>query len=203
MNINPLLDYIARYESGGDYNIVWSGIRKADHPPKKLTEMTIGEVLDWQDSIDARYMSEAAGRYQVMEDTLRGVVDEMGLSRNQKYDEGTQDSIAIHLLRRRGLRAYLAGEILAEKFANSIAKEWAGMPLVTGPKRGRSYYAGDGLNRTHAKPDEFLKAVIAVKQPNKPFYRPDVEPPEQGGGLSKSPTLIARIIDAIRRIFGR
>ena len=73
IDCKPLLDFIANAEHGGhpDYNAVWGGIKAKDRPPKKLVEMTIGEVLDWQDMIDPHYKSEAAGRYQIMEDTLR------------------------------------------------------------------------------------------------------------------------------------
>lgn len=159
--VRPLLELIASGESNGDYNIVWGGIRSYDRPKKPLVEMTVQQVLDWQDFIDRKYMSEAAGKYQIMEDTLRGllhVVDPDDL-----YDEETQDKLAVALMRRRGLDRYLSDEMSIWSFGNSLAKEWASLPVVSGRKRGSSYYAGDGLNKAHIDVDDFLKALRAIK----------------------------------------
>lgn len=169
MSIDTLLDFIAEFESGGDFNIVWGGIKAADRPDRKLAkrlvEMTIGEVLAWQDSIDARYQSEAAGKFQIMEDTLRGLYRDAGLRLDDLFDAAGQRALAIQLLRRRGLDDYLAGLISAQSFANNLAKEWASLPVVSGPKKGRSYYSGDGLNKSHVSVDAFLAAVQAAKSP--------------------------------------
>lgn len=174
-HIKPLLDFISKPESGGDYNIVWGGIKSKDGPPKQLTTMTIGEVLDWQDRIDPFYPSEASGAYQIMEDTLRGLYTSAGLTVSHLFNEANQDKLATRLLKRRGLDDYLAGEISAHKFANSLAKEWASLPVVTGEKKGRSYYAGDGLNKSHVKVDDFMEAVqsirgrVVIPDTDKPF----------------------------------
>lgn len=165
MNTKTLLDFIGKPESGGNYNIVWGGIKAKDRPPKRLVTMRIGEVLDWQDSIDARYQSEAAGKYQIMEDTLRPLYKEAGLTLNDLFNEPNQDRLAEALLIRRGLKKYLTGIWSTEQFANELAKEWASLPVVSGPKKGRSYYAGDGLNKSHVSVVDFLRAVESVKIP--------------------------------------
>lgn len=180
MTTKRLRDFIARYESGGDYNIVWGGIRKADHPPRPLVTMTIRDVLAWQDRIDPKYNSEAAGKYQVMEDTLRGIYTKAGLFGHSLFDEENQDRLADALLRRRGLDRYLSGSITTEEFANAIAREWASMPVVTGPNRGRSYYAGDGLNKAHAGVSEFLAAVRSVRGQRGSYDGIEVTPPARG-----------------------
>lgn len=190
--VKPLLDFIKWPESRGDYNIVWNGIKGADRPAKLLTQMTIGEVLDWQDKIDPFYMSEAAGAFQIMEDTLRGMYQSAGFSRDTLFNEKTQDALAVHLLKRRGLDDFMSGEINATKFANSLAKEWASLPVVSGPKKGLSYYSGDGLNQSHVDVLPFLEVVNAIKAPEAP---PAVEVPPQG--------LFARLADIIATIFGR
>lgn len=192
MNLKPLLDFIAKYESNGDYNIVWGGIKPKDRPPKPLTSMTVREVLNWQDSIDLLYMSEAAGRYQILEDTLRDLVDQGKVQPTAVFDEKTQDQLAIALLNRRGLQRWLANEITASKFANNIAREWASMPVVNGPKRGRSYYAGDGLNMAHASVADFLIAVIKTKEPP-PTAQPE---PKPTGGI------LAAFFNALIAFFG-
>ena len=145
-----LLDFIGEHESGNDYNRVWGGIKRKDRPPKLLTKMTIGEVLAWQDRIDPHYPSEAAGKYQIMEDTLRGLYVSAGFMPVSLFDEQTQDGLAMRLLVRRGLYDFINLIISTEKFANSLAREWASLPCVSGPKKGRSYYAGDGLNKSLA-----------------------------------------------------
>ena len=168
MNMKPLLDFIAKPESGGDYNIVYGGIAQKHRPKQPLVTMTIAEVLAWQDGIDALYPSEAAGRYQIMEDTLRGLWPEAGMTLLSLFNEAGQDKLATTLLRRRGLVAYMEGKISAEEFANRLAMEWASLPVVTGPKKGSSYYSGDGLNKSHVSVEAFLAAVRAVKDAPKP-----------------------------------
>lgn len=161
--MKQLLDFIAQHESRGDYNIVWGGIKKQHRPKKPLVTMTIAEVLAWQDGIDPLYQSEAAGRYQIMEDTLRKLYVQAGMSDQDLFDEAGQDRLAVQLLKQRGLDKYLAGQITAETFANNLAKEWASLPCVSGPKKGRSYYDGDGLNKAGVDVAPFLSAVKAIK----------------------------------------
>jgi len=190
MNVKPLLNFIAKPESGGDYNIVYGGIKKQDRPKRPLTTMTVDEVLAWQDRIDRFYPSEAAGRYQIMEDTLRKLAPEAGIPGSALFNEETQDALAMQLLLRRGLEKYLAGKMSAEAFANELAKEWASLPVVTGEKKGRSYYAGDGLNKSHVSVDAFMAAVRAVKD------SPSPEPAPQPSAKPK-PTPVGGLVGAV------
>ncbi|SLN74721.1 hypothetical protein ROJ8625_04086 [Roseivivax jejudonensis] len=195
----PLLNFIAQPESGGDYNIVWGGI-KSKHRPRQLTSMTIGEVLAWQDSIDPLYMSEAAGKYQILEDTLRGLYRDAGMSVTDMFDEGGQDRLATTLLFRRGYQDYLQGKLSLEKFCNSLAKEWASLPVVTDVRRGtrvvrkgQSYYAGDSLNKAHVSVGDFMDAVRKAKQA--PAPEPAQEVPSQG--------IWAALVSFFLSIFGK
>lgn len=165
--LGGLLNLIGKHESGGDYNRVYGGIRSADRPPRQLTTMTVQEVLDWQDSIDPRYPSEAAGKYQFMEDTLRDMVRAGKVSPNARFDARTQDRLAVLKMDERGLGRYQSGQITGEQFAHSLSKEWASLPAITRDKRGRaargqSYYAGDGLNRSSVGISDFLGAVRSI-----------------------------------------
>jgi hypothetical protein len=175
---SPLLDFIGNKESEG-YDDFWGGINNPrDYPPKKLTEMTIQEVLDWQESIDRIYNSEASGRYQFMEDTLRGYNNDSsggpgnplyaraGLGAGDMFSPINQDKMALVLIEARGLTRFLNGDISREQFANNLASEWASLPLVTGPNAGRSRYAGDGLNRSLTSVQEFLSVIDQVKSNN-------------------------------------
>lgn len=164
-SIDPLLAFIRQHESRNNYDCIWSGIKKSDYPSKPLTQMTVREVLDWQHRIDHQYRSEAAGAYQIMEDTLRELMDsaaahELRLSVTDPFDAMEQDKLATLLLRKRGLTLYAAGwNLSAERFCFNLAKEWASLPLVSGPRKGHGYYDGDGMNQSNADPDEFLKIV--------------------------------------------
>ncbi|MGB1214960.1 MAG: hypothetical protein ACPG4X_16450 [Pikeienuella sp.] len=168
-DLTPLLEFIAQPESGGDFNIVWGGIRQ-HHRPKQLTTMTIGGVLSWQDSIDHLYRSEAAGKWQILEDTLRGLYRAAGMRLDDLYDEKGQTQLATALLYRRGLSEYLDGTIGTDKFAQSLSKEWASLPCITFDRQGReavgqSYYAGDGLNKAHVSIADFRAAVRSIREP--------------------------------------
>jgi muramidase (phage lysozyme) len=176
----PILALIRRNESEGAarsqgvasaYDVVWSGIKPDDRPQSPLTHLTVARVLWWQDVIDSIYMSEAAGAYQFLEDTLRGLnFDPAAL-----FDEKTQDGLALQLLDRRGWAKCEAGAMSVEDFADNLAREWASLPVVRaqkGQKRavkaGQSFYAGDGLNKAHATPADVLEAIHAALQTDPP-----------------------------------
>jgi hypothetical protein len=172
----PLLDFIGNKESEG-YDDISGLVSRALYPAKQLTAMTIQEVLDWQESIDQSQLSEASGRYQIMEDTLRGFNNELGLgggtnslyaraglSAGDLFSPENQDKMAIVLLEGRGLSKFLAGTITREQFANNLASEWASLPLVTGPNAGRSKYAGDSAgNRSLTSANAVLSVIDQVK----------------------------------------
>jgi len=171
----PLLDFIGNKESQG-YDDISGLVSQYRYPGKSLTSMTIQEVLDWQESIDRFQLSEASGRYQIMEDTLRGYNNDSatgpgnplytraGLSGGSMFSPENQDKLAIVLLEQRGLNRFLTGEITREDFANNLASEWASLPLVSGPNTGRSKYSGDRAgNVALTTVQEFLNAIDAVK----------------------------------------
>ena len=209
--MKTLLDFIAAHESEGAarklgisaYDVVWGGIKAKDRPPRPLTSMTIAEVLAWQDSIDPFYQSEAAGRYQIMEDTLRGLWAEAGMRSTDLFDRAGQDKLAVALLNRRGLSGYLSGALTAETFANNLAREWASLPVVSGPKKGKSYYAGDGLNAAGVSVAPFLAAVRGIRA-EPPSPDPVTKAPAAPPAVEvPAPTGWAAIIAAIMRLFRR
>ena len=161
-----LLDFIGALESSG-YDDYYRDV--AESPPRRLTTMTVGEVLDWQDSIDARSRSEAAGRYQIMEDTLRGLVDEGVVSENTLFNAATQDALALHLLQRRG---WDPARTDLTRLGDAIAHEWAALPVCSGLRAGRSAYDGlagntarttcEAWQRVLANPDDPLAVADAI-----------------------------------------
>ena len=195
MNLEPLLSLIQAHEAPKGFNQVYGGIKQKDLPPRPITQMTVDQVLAWQDSIDRFYPSEAAGGFQIMEDTLRDMKDHGIVPGSALFDAATQKALAKHLMRKRGLGDYAAGIISAEKFCNELAKEWASLPVVVPVQRvtrskagkitkkwtvpvGASYYAGDGLNKAHVTPEAVLAAVKAIQAPT-PATRPNIAPTPQ------------------------
>ena len=176
----PILNLIVKNESLGAvrvqrvasvWDVVWGGIKPEDRP-KKLSAMTVARVLWWQDKIDSRYMSEAAGAYQILEDTLRGLqYDPKAI-----FNKETQDALALQLLDRRGWARCENGKMTPEAFGNQLAMEWASLPVITGPKRGRSHYAGDGLNAAHETPQAVLTAIHAALNEEPAPAEPEAEP---------------------------
>ncbi|MDP7142051.1 MAG: hypothetical protein QF692_09810 [Alphaproteobacteria bacterium] len=146
-----LLDLISEHESGGSYTIIYGG-RHVD-----LTEMTVDEVLRFQEAtVASGSPSSAVGRYQIIHKTLDGLKDEMGLRGDEPFDEAMQDRMATVLLNRRGYDDYLSGEIGDAEFMRNLSQEWASLPKDMG---GRSYYAGDGLNKALTSPEAVLAAM--------------------------------------------
>ncbi len=166
MNLGPILALIRKLEARGDYNIVWAGIAAKDRPKRPLTQMTVGEVKAWQSGIRRKgYASTAAGAYQFISKTLAAAARAEGIPDTAVLDADLQDRLAVHLMRGRGLDDYVAGRKSVEAFCNDLAKEWASLPLVSGPNKGRSFYAGDGLNSALTPVEPFMTAVAAIRWP--------------------------------------
>jgi hypothetical protein len=161
--LKPLLDFIGNIESSG-YDTILNQVSRSDYPAQSITSMTIREILNWQNSIAGKYPSEAVGRYQFIKGTLDFIYKSAGLSDTSVFSPKNQDTLAIHQFRSRGLNRYLNGAITAENFANNLAKEWASLPVVSGPGAGRSYYAGDRAgNRSRGSVSSFLNLVVELK----------------------------------------
>lgn len=123
-----LLDLIAQGESGGDYNATldngrWTG------GPKNLVSMTLNDVMRLQSNMrtpENRALygdgagSSALGRYQIVGQTLKGLVKEMGLSGNELFDEKMQDAMASRLVARR-----------APEGLEGLRREWTSLNKVS------------------------------------------------------------------------
>ncbi len=157
-----ILDFIGDKEAPKGYNQVFG--KNKEIP---LDEMTIDEVLDWQlEEIKGGTKSSAVGRYQFLRKTLLEIKDKLNISGDTKMTPEVQDDMGQYLLERRGYNRYLRGTMSKEDFANSLAKEWASLPIVTDIKRGNkvvkkgsSYYAGDGLNKSLTGVDDYLTTI--------------------------------------------
>lgn len=152
---------------------------------KPLTKMTLGEVVDaqkvwatkaWAKKFGSTAASSAAGAAQFMRATLQGLSKELNLSGSQIFNADFQDRLAFHLLKRRGYQEYMAGKITAIEFGRRLAQEWASLPVLADcqgahrpVKRGQSFYAGDGLNKSLITPEQVEAVLMKVrKAPDRP-----------------------------------
>lgn len=157
----PLLSLIAGVESNGNYNAYFGNSRNSEID---FTEMSVADVMKWQEEYVANGSpSSAVGRYQIISGTLEGLVRELDVDPAQKFDEPTQDAMAIALLERRGSVEYVNEELTREQFAANLAKEWAALPKVIGDNPEQSYYAGDGLNKARVASSEVLGAIRPIR----------------------------------------
>lgn len=157
----PLLQLIAEVESKGNYNAYFGNARNKEID---FTNMTIAEVRKWQyEQIKKGAASSAVGRYQIIDTTLEGLIQQLGIDSTERFDEQLQDKLAIALLERRGADEYVNKELTQDEFAANLAKEWAALPKVIGENPQDSYYASDGLNRSLVEVDTVRKAIEPIR----------------------------------------
>lgn len=167
---NPLqlLDFVAGYESRGNYNAYYGN---AGNQRINLTGMTLNQVQEFQAGLARRTGSSAAGRYQIMQYTMPDIMRGMGLTGNEMFTPELQDEMGMWLLKRRGLDRYLAGEISPQAFGDNLAQEWAALPRFSEYRRsdgvtvgpGQSHYANDSMgNKALIDRDTTMAAILAV-----------------------------------------
>lgn len=192
-DVSPLtanmLEFIGAKEAPLGYDQIYSG--SAIDTPKPLTSMTIREVLAWQDaSVAAGSASSAAGRFQFIRKTLRGLVSKLGLTGDEVFSPDMQKRLAVELMREQGLAEFEAGRMSVEEFGNRLATVWAALPQVSGQNAGRGVYDGDGLNSALASAEEFLGVLGGD-----PSGAAQTPPGGSGfiGGEQKSPQVVADV----------
>ena len=142
-------------------------------PPQPLTEMTVSEVMEWQQTNRAAGAeSTAAGGFQIISGTLSDLKARLKLTGDEVFDEAMQKRMARALMEDAGLKDYLAGRLSPAAFGNGLAKIWAGLPELTGPNAGRSHYAGDGLNGATVSSAQFLAVLADGSTYRAPKYLP-------------------------------
>jgi muramidase (phage lysozyme) len=118
---------------------------------RPLETMTVGQVLSAQAAGDFN----AAGRYQIINDTLKGAVEALHLRGNELFDRNLQDKIFNEYLtgpkKRPHLYAYLSGrsdDVVAA--ALDASQEWASVAAPAG-SRLRSGARADGFTSYYDK----------------------------------------------------
>ena len=99
-----MLDYIAQAE-GADYNTSL-GYGAYTGGEQKWSTMTLDQIDQVQSGMlsnpENKLNSSAIGRYQIVQKTLRGLRDELGLSGDEVFSPQLQDMLAQQLIKRRG-----------------------------------------------------------------------------------------------------
>lgn len=160
-----LFDIIASGE--GDYNSVNRG-RAGDSPGgasryfgKDLTQMTVGEVMELQGSGQLF----AAGKYQIIPQTMKGFVSSSGISMTDLFDSSTQEKFKKYVtdVKRPAVGQYLRGESENKlEAAQELAREFASIGLAypeAGRQRGESRYSGTGGNKASISPESIEAAL--------------------------------------------
>lgn len=144
VNDKPILNLIGAIEAPAGYNDYYRGMPV--RPAKPISEMTIREVIAFQNYAVARgSKSSAVGRYQFIRGTLAELATEKRIHPDTIFDRRVQDYLARMKLQDCDYYARHVNEI---KISNCLAKVWASLPVITGPKAGRSYYQGIAGNKS-------------------------------------------------------
>lgn len=154
--VGKVLDFIAKPESGGAYDVMMGGKRVP-----QILDMTLAELYTYQKRGGTGGETAAAGRYQYMPATLLDYAKRMGVDLNkQKFDPKFQDQLAIYTMRFQcKLDAWLDNKISDGDFLNLLSKVWAGLPNTS----GLSTYHGVGSNKAGVKVDIALNTLKDIK----------------------------------------
>jgi conjugal transfer mating pair stabilization protein TraG len=136
-----LLDLIAAPESHGNYN-AWYGNPEQDRV--ELAGLTVDQVRGLQADLVRSTGGSAVGRYQLLDDTLDGLVDRMGLTGHERFTPVLQDRMALQLAHDAGMEDWIRGRTSDEHFAQNLSHVWATLPRDAS---NRSQYEGIQGNR--------------------------------------------------------
>lgn len=145
--MGPIAALLAKGEAGkADYSAVNRGaMGNYAAGVENLANMTVAEVMQAQ----AAHRFAAAGRYQIMPETLKLAHKALGLNGKEKFNAATQDRIFEQYLvgiKRREIADYVTGRSNDLGAALlGMSKEWAS---VADPRTGKSYYDKDGINHS-------------------------------------------------------
>jgi conjugal transfer mating pair stabilization protein TraG len=190
---DALLDFIAVHESGGNYNAVIGNARSSGD----LSVLTITAIYSLQSTLLAKGRpSTAVGRYQIIRDTLRGLVASERLDASEHFTPELQDRLAVALLVHRGYSDWWRGDMDDAAFAHQLSLEWASLPDPEND--GKSHYDGIGPNHAGYSLSEVYSALDRVRS----LMRPETPPEPRPGPVAPSidPALVAEAIDVLGRL---
>ena len=170
--VKALLDQIAKgegttlekarkYDFNSEYDVTLGyGQGGLPRPPKPLTQMTLGEVKQYQALLGQAWArgpgrgtySSAVGKYQIVGQTLRGLQAKLNKDDSTLFTPELQDQFALELLKARGIEKWAKGKMTDQQFHSSLASEW---DSIADPNK-----QGD-LTRAHSKTAGTTKAQVS------------------------------------------
>lgn len=179
-------------------------------PPRPLTQMQLGEVLEWQRRVrKAGAPSSAAGGYQIIYSTLARLVTDYNIDRSDVFNAGLQDRLARLLISECGPRPAASARSTHPRFGNCLAGIWAALPLTAGPRRGRSAYHGVAGNRALTRPETVLALLAgeaaALRRTPQPAFGSQPaggSQPAESGPLAFEALPLSAVNDALRATAG-
>lgn len=182
-----MIDFIGKADGGANGYDSFNGNTLPKN--KRISEMTVGEVIEYQKSVMAdphrkKNQSTAAGKSQIMLENMEAHVAAGRVKLTDKFDAETQDRLSIwHATDKSKARraavdkfakdraAYREGKLSEQEYkasrdvlANSWAKEWAALPSPE--NGGRSYYDKKGGNHSTVSLDQFYEALDTLDLPS-------------------------------------
>jgi muramidase (phage lysozyme) len=161
---NALLNLIGQSEgtdAGRGYNETFAYGKYGGHEAD-LTGMSLNQVLAVQQGmLDKEHASgmvsgsSAVGRYQIINKTLKGLMSQMGLTGNEKFDAAMQDRMALQLMTN-------GGPITPQ----SLAKIWASLPVDVA---GHGNYAGQAARVNYQSVMQAINSAAKTSATNITF----------------------------------
>jgi len=138
-------------------------------PPEALSNMSIGSVMQWQDSRIVGQETRAAGRYQMTggsaEDrTFHQAMQGAGLTKDDKFTPENQDRMGSYLLEQAGFSKFHSEGGSAAEFGTKLAGTWAILPKMTGNNPEASVYQGVQGNKSGVSTDRVYAMLDNAKQ---------------------------------------
>ena len=156
--VGEILDFIARYESAGYYDIMNGSKRRPE-----ILKMTLADLTKFQKQYHKETgNSTAAGRYQIMEFNILSYARKAGLDPTKDiFSPENQDKMGIEFLREKGLESWLSGSMSDKGFLEGLSHVWAAIPSVS--KGGASFYDKVGNNKSGTTLDLALNTLQDIK----------------------------------------
>lgn len=153
--VAKLKSLIAAAEAGRlGYDAVNYGAKRL--PPRRPTEMSVGEILDWVRATPGQ--PHAIGRYQFIPKTLRSLLKRSGTPHSAQFTPELQDRLADLLLLDAYYAAFHDGALSRKRFMHNLARIWAGLPTSS----GRSYYHGYAGNHATISWRDYDRHMAAI-----------------------------------------
>lgn len=170
-----------------------------------FTDMTVREIMQMQSSRGPDRIF-AVGKFQIIPETMRVVVNSMGLTGDEKFTPELQHRMFREVLvasKRPAIKAYITGDddspAALWKAQLALAQEFASVGVPAGAKdhRGRAvpegstYYGGIGGNAASTPPAAVARAMAFERQRYRELLQQGLSPAQAWASLSAGNTKLA------------